>query len=164
MSELVAKTMKSPVGQLTLVADAAGLAGVLFETSRRPHTELAAAKKVRKHPVLDKAEKQLREYFAGKRTAFDVPLSPTGTPFQKKVWKGLTQIPFGETLSYGGLARKIKSPKAMRAVGAANGRNPIAIIVPCHRVIGENGKLVGFGGGLGVKAKLLKLEGLSIPA
>lgn len=164
MSDLVAKTMQSPVGRLTLVADKTGLTGVLFETSRHPHSELAAAQKVKKHPVLDKAEKQLREYFAGKRKQFDVPLSPTGTAFQKKVWKGLTQIPFGETLSYGGLARKIKSPTAARAVGMANGRNPIAIIVPCHRVIGENGRLVGFGGGLGVKARLLKLEGLSIPA
>jgi methylated-DNA-[protein]-cysteine S-methyltransferase len=113
----------------------------------------------RGHPVLIEAERQLREYFAGRRTAFALKLDLVGTPFQRKVWNALLTIPFGETRSYGEIAKQIGSPVAVRAVGAANGRNPVAIVAPCHRVIGSTGKLTGFAGGLGAKACLLALEG-----
>jgi methylated-DNA-[protein]-cysteine S-methyltransferase len=113
----------------------------------------------KKHPVLLETEKQLGEYFAGKRSRFSVKLDPKGTDFQNKVWAALRTIPFGETRSYGQIARQIGNVKAMRAVGAANGKNPISIIVPCHRVIGASGKLTGFAGGLDVKEQLLSLEG-----
>src|SRR5690242_4567781 len=107
------------------------------------------------NPVVREATQQLTAYFAGERTEFDLPLAPEGTEFQKRVWKALVEIPFGETRSYGELARSIGKPAAVRAVGAANGRNPIGIIVPCHRVIGAGGKLVGYGGGLPMKQMLL---------
>jgi methylated-DNA-[protein]-cysteine S-methyltransferase len=110
------------------------------------------------HPVVREGMRQLEAYFAGTRTEFDVPLAPEGTVFQLRVWKALVEIPYGETRSYGELARSIGKPAAVRAVGAANGRNPIGIIVPCHRVIGSNGKLVGYGGGLPMKQLLLDLE------
>lgn len=102
--------------------------------------------------------KELTEYFAGKRTQFDVPLNPTGTEFQKAVWKELSRIPYGETISYQELANRIKNPKAVRAVGAANGKNPLWMIVPCHRVIGKNGSMTGYAGGISLKKKLLLLE------
>jgi methylated-DNA-[protein]-cysteine S-methyltransferase len=111
------------------------------------------------HPLLVEAERQLGEYFAGSRRRFDLKLDPEGTAFQKKVWQALLTIPFGETRSYGQIARQVGSPNAVRAVGAANGRNPISIVTPCHRVIGSTGKLTGFGGGLDAKAYLLALEG-----
>jgi methylated-DNA-[protein]-cysteine S-methyltransferase len=110
------------------------------------------------HPHLTRAVAQLNEYFAGRRTAFDLPLDPHGTPFQQQVWEQLLAIPYGETRSYLDLARKLGNPNATRAVGAANGRNPISIIVPCHRVIGSSGKLTGFAGGLEIKERLLNLE------
>lgn len=108
--------------------------------------------------LLKEAIKQLEEYFEGKRNFFDLPLNPEGTEFQKKVWNALKEIPFGETRSYGEIAKKIGNEKAARAVGMANNRNPISIIIPCHRVIGANGKLVGYGGGLDIKEKLLEVE------
>ena len=111
------------------------------------------------HPVLVETERQLEEYFAGRRKAFALTLDVAGTPFQRKVWNALLTIPFGETRSYGEIARQIGSPDAVRAVGAANGRNPVSIVAPCHRVIGATGKLTGFAGGLEVKARLLALEG-----
>jgi methylated-DNA-[protein]-cysteine S-methyltransferase len=110
------------------------------------------------HPVVTIAIHQLQAYFGGELTEFDVPLAPEGTAFQRTVWKALLEIPYGETRSYGELARSIGNPAAVRAVGAANGRNPIGIIVPCHRVIGSSGKLVGYGGGLPMKQMLLALE------
>ena len=109
-------------------------------------------------PVLTQAARELDEYFAGKRQNFDVPLNPTGTPFQRKVWAELQKIPYGTTISYGELARRIGQPKASRAVGMANHRNPLAIFIPCHRVIGADGSLTGYGGGLEVKRFLLDLE------
>jgi methylated-DNA-[protein]-cysteine S-methyltransferase len=109
-------------------------------------------------PVLRETAKQLRAYFAGKLENFDLPLGPVGTKFQVGVWNRLCDIPYGETISYGQLAKQIGSPKASRAVGLANGSNPIPIIIPCHRVIGSNGKLTGYGGGLPIKEKLLALE------
>jgi len=109
-------------------------------------------------PLLAEAAKQLNEYLAGKRKNFDLPLAPEGTTFQKAVWNALQKIPYGETCSYGEVAKNIERPKASRAVGMANNRNPIMIFIPCHRVIGANGKLVGYAGGLDVKERLLKLE------
>jgi len=109
-------------------------------------------------PLIKKTAAQLEEYFAGKRKAFDLPLNPQGTEFQKKVWKALQEIPYGKTVSYKDIAEKIGSPKASRAVGGANNKNPISIIIPCHRVIGANGALVGYAGGLDMKRELLELE------
>jgi methylated-DNA-[protein]-cysteine S-methyltransferase len=155
----VCKTMKSPVGRLTLVGSDRGLAAVLWEDDDPSRVRLGAAKTAAAHPVLVQAQQQLDEYFAGKRRKFTLKLDATGTPFQNKVWNALRTIPFGETRSYGQIADQIGSARAVRAVGAANGRNPLSIIVPCHRVIGANGKLTGFAGGLAVKAQLLSLEG-----
>ncbi len=112
--------------------------------------------------LLKRAGAQLQEYFAGKRKSFDLPLAPEGTPFQQKVWKALLEIPYGETRSYGDIARNIGQEKASRAVGMANNKNPIAIIIPCHRVVGSNGKLVGYAGGLDIKEQLLNLEKQSV--
>ncbi|MEO5668769.1 MAG: methylated-DNA--[protein]-cysteine S-methyltransferase [Bdellovibrionota bacterium] len=156
------KDIKTPVGMLKLVAHDKGIVALLWEKEKLGRVKLGELKNSSKHSVLLEGEKQLKEYFAGKRTRFDLPLDPIGTDFQKKVWKALRKIPFGKTQSYGELAKKIDSPKASRAVGAANGRNPISIIVPCHRVIGMNGTLTGFAGGLNVKATLLNLEGITL--
>ena len=153
------KTMKSPVGELKLVASDEGLAAILWEKDNPRRVRLGPALEDRKHPVLREAERQLSDYFSGKRKSFSLKLDFKGTEFQKQVWAALLTIPFGETRSYAQIAKQIKSPKAARAVGAANGRNPISIIAPCHRVIGANGKLTGFAGGLKAKALLLALEG-----
>jgi len=152
------KTVRSPVGELTLVADANGLAAILWENDRPDRLRLGPLTKDTTHPVLVETERQLGEYFAGRRRAFDVPLSFTGSDFQKRVWRALLTIPFGETRSYGEIARQVGKPGASRAVGAANGRNPISIIAPCHRVVGSTGKLTGFAGGLDAKRYLLELE------
>jgi methylated-DNA-[protein]-cysteine S-methyltransferase len=151
----------SPVGRLTLVATDEGLAGILWEKDRPSRVRLNIEAEDATHPVLVEAERQLREYFSGQRKAFDLKLDVAGTAFQRKVWNALLTIPFGETRSYGEIARQIGNPGAMRAVGAANGRNPVSIVAPCHRVIGSTGKLTGFGGGLDVKAQLLALEGVN---
>ncbi len=150
--------MKSPVGELTLVAGEKGLAAILWENDDPKRVRLGALAEDKKHPVLLETERQLKDYFAGTLESFSMKLDFTGTEFQKKVWQALLTIPFGETRSYGEIAAQIGNPKAVRAVGAANGRNPISIIAPCHRVIGSNGKLTGFAGGLEVKAYLLDLE------
>ena len=150
--------MDSPVGRLKLVASDKGLAAVLWENDSPRRVPLTDLKEDANHPVLRKAEQQLREYFAGKRRSFSLPLDMQGTPFQKDVWQALLDIPFGETRSYGELARLLGRPSASRAVGAANGRNPLSIVVPCHRVIGTSGKLTGFAGGIETKAHLLDLE------
>lgn len=155
----VYKTINSPVGTLKLVASEAGLAAILWEDDNPRRVRLEAASEDEHHPVLVETERQLNEYFAGKRKVFSVKLDFAGTPFQKKVWQVMLSIPFGETRTYGELARQIGDPKAVRAVGAANGRNPIAIIGPCHRVLGASGKLTGYAGGLEAKALLLRLEG-----
>lgn len=152
------KTIWSPVGELTLVADERGLAAILWENDRPDRVRLGALNEKADHPVLVETERQLGEYFAGARRSFDVPLSFAGTDFQKRVWSALLAIPFGETRSYGEIADQLGNPGASRAVGAANGRNPISIIAPCHRVVGSNGKLTGFAGGLEAKAFLLDLE------
>jgi methylated-DNA-[protein]-cysteine S-methyltransferase len=152
----------SQTGPLTLFATDAALVAVLWDTDTPlpPHLRDATANDC--HPILVETANQLREYFDGKRQTFDVPLDPQGTDFQKTVWLALREIPFGQTASYGQIARRIGMPTASRAVGAANGRNPIPIIVPCHRVIGANGSLTGFGGGLANKSLLLSLEGVTI--
>lgn len=153
------KTISSPVGRLTLVAGEKGLAAVLWENDAPDRVRLGTLAEEPEHPVLVEAERQLGEYFAGKRTGFTVPLEFRGTDFQKEVWAALLEIPYGETRTYGQIAERIGRPDSQRAVGAANGRNPISILAPCHRVIGTNGKLTGFAGGLETKAKLLALEG-----
>ncbi|MCA0200767.1 MAG: methylated-DNA--[protein]-cysteine S-methyltransferase [Proteobacteria bacterium] len=150
--------MKSPVGELTLIATDKGLAAILWPKDDPARVRVKPGAANDRHPILRKAAAQLKEYFAGKRKAFDLTLDFDGTDFQKKVWHALLGIPFGETRSYAEIAKTIKKPKAVRAVGAANGRNPISIVAPCHRVIGSNGKLTGFAGGLEAKAILLKLE------
>ena len=153
------KVVDSPVGRLTLVASGDGLAAILWENDRPGRVRLDLAAEDNRHPVLVETARQLAEYFAGRRKTFDVTLDPAGTTFQRRVWKALLTIPFGETRSYAEIARQIGRPRAVRAVGAANGRNPISIVTPCHRVIGSNGALTGFAGGLEAKARLLALEG-----
>lgn len=152
-------TMFSPVGELTLVASDAGLVAILWENDAPDRVRLGAMTRDDEDPILAAAEQQLHAYFAGTLTRFTVPLDFQGTDFQKSVWTALLTIPFGETRSYGEIARQIGRPSASRAVGAANGRNPISIIAPCHRVIGSNGALTGFAGGLEAKAFLLAIEG-----
>jgi methylated-DNA-[protein]-cysteine S-methyltransferase len=148
--------MDSPIGVLLLSGNEAGLRTVSFpERGRpaRPAPDWQEDAAVFREPI-----RQLHVYFAGKLEQFDLPLAPGGTEFQRTVWKALCDIPYGVTISYGELARRIGNPKASRAVGLANGSNPIPIIIPCHRVIGSNGKLTGYGGGLHIKEKLLALE------
>jgi methylated-DNA-[protein]-cysteine S-methyltransferase len=152
------KEMKSPVGKLKLVASSQALVAVLWEKERPNRVKLGAMNLDPRHPILIEAERQLSEYFTGQRIRFDLPLQLNGTEFQKKVWQALREIPFGKTRSYRDLARAVGLPKASRAVGAANGKNPLSIVVPCHRVIGANGSLTGFAGGLATKAALLALE------
>jgi methylated-DNA-[protein]-cysteine S-methyltransferase len=159
MTQHVYKTMESPVGKLTLVASSQGLAAILWENDRPDRVRLTIDAQDDTNPVLLETERQLGEYFAGRRTTFDLKLDMAGTAFQRKVWSALLTIPFGETRSYAQIARQIGSPAAVRAVGAANGKNPVSIVAPCHRVIGSTGKLTGFAGGLDVKARLLVLEG-----
>jgi methylated-DNA-[protein]-cysteine S-methyltransferase len=155
----VCKVTESPVGRLTLVAGDDGLAAILWENDRPGRVPLSIEGEDATHPVLVEAERQLTEYFAGQRRRFTVKLAPAGTDFQREVWNALLTIPFGETRTYSQIASQIGRPAAVRAVGAANGRNPISIITPCHRVIGASGALTGFAGGLDVKARLLALEG-----
>jgi methylated-DNA-[protein]-cysteine S-methyltransferase len=150
----------SPIGPLTLIAQDGRLAGVHMEVTRyEPDAAaLGAAVPCEADPVLTAAASQLRAYFSGELTSFDLPLTLEGTRFQRTVWAGLQVIPYGETISYGELARRIGQPSASRAVGLANGRNPVSIVVPCHRVIGADGSLTGYGGGMGRKRFLLGLE------
>ena len=151
--------LASPLGLLTLVATGRGLAAVLWENDRPSRVPVTAGLERPGDPVLVEAARQLNEYFAGERQTFSVPLDVSGTPFQHEVWAALRTIPFGETRSYGQIAVQIGHPTAVRAVGAANGRNPVSIITPCHRVIGATGKLTGFAAGLDTKARLLAFEG-----
>lgn len=143
--------MELPVGTISVIANDEAIVGLYFE-SLQPNIKLE------KTPLLAEAERQLDQYFRGKRKSFELPLFYAGTQFQESVWEALLTIPYGETRSYGAIAQQIGNPKAPRAVGLANNRNPIAIIIPCHRVIGADGSLVGFGGGLDFKRFLLDLE------
>jgi methylated-DNA-[protein]-cysteine S-methyltransferase len=155
---LVFKWIRSPVGPLKLVGHDAGIAAILWENDNPRRVRLGPHAEELDHDLLVLAERQLAEYFRGERVAFDVPLAFAGTPFQIKVWQALLTIPYGETRSYGAIARQIGQPSAMRAVGAANGRNPISIMAPCHRVVGASGALTGFAGGLEAKRILLEME------
>ena len=148
MTQIYYEQMPSPIGPLFLVADDEGLREVRFELDRRPHSPQKLAE----------VRRQLEEYFAGERLTFDLFLKPKGTDFQQSVWQALTTIPYAVTTSYGQISQQIQRPKASRAVGAANGRNPIPIIIPCHRVIGSTGTLTGFAGGLAAKQWLLEHE------
>lgn len=147
----VTKTISSPVGRLTLVARSEGLAAILWENDDPKRVRLGPSVLDGDHPVLEETERQLRQYFDGSRTSFSVKLDLTGTNFQRAAWQALLTIPYGETRTYADIARQIGSPKAFRAMGAANGRNPVSIIVPCHRAIGSDGQLHGFAGGLEAK-------------
>ena len=151
----------SPVGTLTVAVTDAGLHAIEFPENRHPQRRIGWVQ--RDHPLLGQARRQLQEYFAGQRRAFELPLAPQGTPFQRQVWLALAAIPYGRTESYAQLAARVDRPAAMRAVGAANGRNPLPIVLPCHRVIGADGSLTGFGGGLPTKRFLLQLEGAIPP-
>jgi methylated-DNA-[protein]-cysteine S-methyltransferase len=163
-------TIGSPIGPLTIVATSDAIIAIRWDTEtdgRQPDAHNPVDAKLDasltdvergEHPLLDRAARQLDEYFAGERTQFDLPLAPIGTDFQRKAWAALRTIPFGETISYGEQARRLGDRNKSRAVGAANGKNPIPIVVPCHRVVGANGHLTGFAGGLSVKAWLLGHE------
>lgn len=164
METLCYTTLDSPLGAVLVAGDAAGLRHISFLAGDSPVIPGAdwEAREDREddhlpHP-LARAVRQLKAYFRGELRDFDLPLAPGGTPFQRKVWEALREIPYGETITYGELARRIGQPAASRAVGAANGRNPLPIVVPCHRVIGQNGRLTGFYGGLHLKEGLLNLE------
>ncbi len=150
--------MSSPVGKLTLVASSKGLVEIDVRNNAK---QVVTAKDPSAQEILIKTKKQLEQYFAGKRTSFDVALDLVGTEFQVRAWRALCRIPFGKTISYGQQAANIKKPKAFRAVGSANGKNPIPIIVPCHRVVASDGSLGGYSLGLKMKKQLLALEGVS---
>lgn len=152
------KYFASPVGKLKLVASEKGIVAILWENDNPRRVRLTDLVEDDNQHILIETERQLTEYFAGQRSSFSLPLDMRGTAFQKDVWRALQAIPFGKTLSYGQIANQVGKPTASRAVGAANGRNPISIVVPCHRVIGSTGKLTGFAGGLDTKAHLLSLE------
>jgi O-6-methylguanine DNA methyltransferase len=164
MENLYHASMKSPIGDLTLVASDEGLFYVFLPVRGRSISEallrrrLPGIRFIRDEIRLREPVRQIREYFDGKRTVFSVPLDLRGTEFQKKVWKALAEVPYGKTASYASIARRIRNPKATRAVGAACGANPISIVIPCHRIVGKDGSLTGFGGGLGMKKKLLEFE------
>jgi methylated-DNA-[protein]-cysteine S-methyltransferase len=161
-------TMTSPVGELLLAANNDGLTGIYFEENRHrsrpdPVSGHAVAGDGAASAILASARAQLTAYFAGELTVFSIPLAARGTPFQERVWGALRDIGFGRTISYAELARRVGQPTAVRAVGGANGRNPLPIVVPCHRVIGADGSLTGFGGGVERKRWLLRHEGFAIP-
>ena len=150
--------MDSPIGGLRLFADAAGLRRIDFQGAREPRPLPPGW--ARDDAALGRVVEQLGAYFAGRLRDFDLALVPEGTPFQQRVWRSLCEIPYGATTTYGELAARLGNPNASRAVGLANGRNPIPIVIPCHRVIGRDGTLVGYGGGLPIKQRLLALEGV----
>jgi len=149
--------LDTPVGTLLIVGDEQSIHRIEFPDNGKARRPEPGWRESARGPVAE-ASRQLREYFAGRRNEFDLPLTPQGTEFQRTVWDRLQEIPYGETISYGELAKRIGNPKASRAVGAANGSNPIPIVIPCHRVIGSTGRLTGFGGGLPTKEALLALE------
>lgn len=151
--------IKTKLGDIYLVASDKGIQALLWEKQNAPVvTQLDT--KLRAHQHLKEAAQQFRDYSEGRRTEFDLPLDTQGTPFQEKVWSELRKIPFGKTISYAELAKRIKNPKAVRAVGTANGRNSICVLIPCHRVIASDGSLGGFSAGLGIKERLLAIEGI----
>lgn len=157
------RSLASPLGDLLLAGDVEGLRYLAFEGGRYPVEPGPAWRRDDHFPLFSRAESELRSYFAGRLRSFSVPLALEGTPFQRKVWEALLRIPYGETLTYTELARRSGRPTAVRAAGAANARNPVSILVPCHRVVGRNGSLTGYGGGLDAKRRLLQLEGALVP-
>ncbi len=158
MLDLFYQYFQTPVGRLKLIAHDRALVAVLWETDKPNRVLLGEMQQQDDHPILLAARQQLQQYFKGERQIFDLPLEFYGTDFQKQVWAELLKIPYGETRSYLDIAEAIGNPKAVRAVGAANGKNPVSIVTPCHRVIGKSGQLVGFAGGLHNKQQLLQLE------
>ncbi len=164
VNKIFFKTWKSPVGELFLYASQTHLLALLLAKDKPDFLKYFTEAKIctEKSSVITETISQLKQYFAGERTSFSITTFAAGTEFQKKVWSELTRIPYGETISYKTQAQQIRAAKAVRAVGAANGKNPIAIIIPCHRVIGSNGKLIGYAGGQKMKSQLLKIEGLEI--
>ncbi len=158
---LLYDTFNSPIGALTVAGDSQGIHHILFENNR--YDAKGRERWQRDAHALRDARTQLLQFLHGERTTFELPLAPHGTDFQLRVWRALADIPFGQTWSYMQLARHIGQPTASRAVGAANGRNPLPIVLPCHRVIGASGALTGFGGGIETKAALLELEGRGTP-
>jgi methylated-DNA-[protein]-cysteine S-methyltransferase len=155
---LVQCKVQSPIGILYLVASSKGLQGIFWSKQLAPLKE-SFDRACPEEKILDDVRNQLKEYFAGRRKTFEIPFDLKGTPFQRKVWGMLCKIPFGETWSYSDVARRIKNPKAVRAVGSANGKNPVCILIPCHRVIAADGTIGGYSGGIHIKEHLLKLEG-----
>jgi len=151
----VTRVITTPIGKLTLVASAKGLCEINFGSDNRTGTTFQSAV-AKRH--LDATERQLREYFGGKREKFSLKLDLSGTAFQESAWRALATIPYGQTISYSQQAKRIRKPLAVRAVGSANGKNPVAIVLPCHRVISADGSLGGYAGGLSIKRKLLALE------
>ncbi len=169
MTELYSRNVETPIGRILVAATPAGVCRVCFPGERPEHRYLwfnryfSILPLEQNHPVVDRAVSQIEEYFARHRHSFDVPLDLRGTDFQLRVWTELAKVPFGATTSYGELARRVGKPGGARAIGNALGNNPVPIIVPCHRVIGHDQSLVGFGGGLSVKEQLLELEQARIP-
>ncbi len=154
----ICSTLESPIGPLFLAVGDEGLRAIGFHSSRHP-VQRGPDWREGVHPLIERTRQQLDQYFDGTRRDFDLPLAPLGTAFQREVWLALAAIPYGQTLSYAQLAARVGRPAASRAVGAANGRNPLPIVLPCHRVIGADGSLTGFSGGLPIKRFLLQLEG-----
>ncbi len=158
-SKLWKSTITSPVGELQVYATDSKLVGLLWpDSADRRFEGQSKPIKIDAHPLLSQLQLQLKQYFAGQRQTFDIPVAPQGTDFQRLAWQALTRIPYGQTRTYSQQATSIGRPKAVRAIGAANGQNPISIVIPCHRVVGKSGKLTGFAGGLDVKQYLLDLE------
>jgi methylated-DNA-[protein]-cysteine S-methyltransferase len=157
------RTLSSPLGKLLLAGGEEGLRYLAFENGWYPIVPARDWKRDDRFPLFSRVERELRRYFAGTLRSFSVPLAPGGTPFQLRVWRALLRVPYGKTLTYTELARRAGRPAAVRAAGAANARNPISILIPCHRVLGRNGSLTGYGGGLEAKRTLLELEGAFAP-
>ncbi|MHB8079166.1 MAG: methylated-DNA--[protein]-cysteine S-methyltransferase [Candidatus Krumholzibacteriia bacterium] len=155
-ADLPACVVPSPLGPLRLTGDGAALTAIDFHAGGRAAAGRPA------DPLLREAARQLAAYFAGRLRVFDLPLAPHGTPFRRAVWEALLGVPWGATASYGQIARRIGRPRAVRAVGAANGANPLPIVIPCHRIVGADGSLTGYAGGLAIKAQLLELEGITL--
>jgi methylated-DNA-[protein]-cysteine S-methyltransferase len=155
------RRMTTPLGEIVLVANAQGdaLQGIYFVHQKHFPADTATWREAQQAPLLDTAAAQLHEYFAGARTTFDLPLAPVGTPFQRRVWQAIAEVPFGATIAYAELARRIGMSSAVRAAAAATGRNPLTVVIPCHRIVGSDGRMTGYAGGLERKRALLDLEG-----
>ncbi len=160
------RRISSPLGELVLVANEGGnaLEGIYFARQKHFPGDTVTWRDARESTLLDQAEAQLHEYFAGRRTTFDLPLAPVGTAFQRRVWQAIAGVPFGTTISYAELARRLGTPSAVRAAAAATGRNPLTVVIPCHRIVGSDGRLMGYAGGVERKRALLDLEGPSAHA